>query len=116
MSHDGYSHIGISGVGVINASPRPSSCRRALAGSRRPRQAAVIIRAVPVALLDDQGRGPKERLLQLPNAYDRTGLSKRAVQRAVAHLQRRQLIRVVRKSATAVPEYAVATPWIHPET
>jgi len=30
----------------------------------------------------------------------------------VAHLQRRQLIRVARKSPTAVPEYAVATPWI----
>src|SRR5258706_623636 len=43
---------------------------------------------------------------------DRTGLSKRAVQRAVAHLQRRQLIRVARSSPTAVPEYAIATPWI----
>lgn len=43
---------------------------------------------------------------------DRTGLSKRAVQRAVAHLQRRQLIRIARKSPTAVPEYFVATPWI----
>src|SRR5262249_49285676 len=43
---------------------------------------------------------------------DRTGLSKRAVQRAAAHLQRRQLIRVTRTSATAVPEYGVLTPWV----
>lgn len=43
---------------------------------------------------------------------DRTGLSKRAVQRAVAHLARRQLLKVGRKSATAVPEYTVLTPWV----
>ena len=43
---------------------------------------------------------------------DRTGLSKRALQRAVEHLQRRQLIRVARKSTTAVPDYVVATPWL----
>jgi len=43
---------------------------------------------------------------------DRTGLSKRAVQRAVLHLKKRQLLKVARKSPTAVPEYAVATPWI----
>jgi hypothetical protein len=42
---------------------------------------------------------------------DRTGLSKRATQRAVAHLLRRQLLRVARKSPTAVPEYSVLTPW-----
>src|SRR5262245_29867395 len=43
---------------------------------------------------------------------DRTGLSKRAVQRAVAHLERRQLLKVSRKSPTAVPEYAPTTPWV----
>jgi helix-turn-helix protein len=42
---------------------------------------------------------------------DRTGLSKRAVQRAVAHLLRRQLVRMTRKSPTSVPEYSVMTPW-----
>jgi hypothetical protein len=42
---------------------------------------------------------------------DRTGLSKRAVQRAVAHLERRQLLRVSKKHPTAVPEYVVMTPW-----
>lgn len=43
---------------------------------------------------------------------DRTGLSKRAVQRAVAHLRKRQLLQVDRASPTAVPEYTVRTPWI----
>jgi hypothetical protein len=43
---------------------------------------------------------------------ERTGLSKSAVQRASAHLVRRHLIRVARKAATSVPEYAVLTPWI----
>jgi hypothetical protein len=43
---------------------------------------------------------------------DRTGLSKSSVQRAAAWLERRQLIRVRRRSATAVPEYAVLTPWV----
>src|SRR5688572_4831610 len=43
---------------------------------------------------------------------DRTGLSKRAVQRGVAHLLRRQLVKVHRKTPTAVPEYSVGTPWI----
>jgi hypothetical protein len=43
---------------------------------------------------------------------DGTGLSKSSVQRAAAWLERRQLIRVRRRSATAVPEYAVLTPWL----
>ena len=43
---------------------------------------------------------------------DRTGLSKRAVQRAVAWLEGRELIRVARKSPTAVPEYTVLSPWV----
>jgi hypothetical protein len=43
---------------------------------------------------------------------DRTGLSKRAVQRAVAHLERRKLVRVARKSSTSVPEYEVVRPWV----
>lgn len=43
---------------------------------------------------------------------DRTGLSKRAVQRAIVHLRKRQLVKLARKSPTAVPEYSVTTPWI----
>ena len=59
-----------------------------------------------------RGVGRKSAFFSYQALTDRTGLSKRAVQRAVAHLQRRQLLRVARKSPTAVPEYVVATPWI----
>jgi hypothetical protein len=59
-----------------------------------------------------RGVGRKSAFFSYQTLTDRAGLSKRAVQRAVAHLQRRQLLRVARKSPTAVSEYAVATPWI----
>jgi hypothetical protein len=58
-----------------------------------------------------RGSGRKTGFFSYQMLCDRTGLSKRAAQRAVAHLARRQLIKVARKSRTAVPEYAVATPW-----
>ena len=58
--------------------------------------------------------GRKSAFFSYQLLAERTGLSKRAVQRAVTHLSRRQLIHVRRKSSTAVPEYAVATPWIRP--
>jgi hypothetical protein len=41
-----------------------------------------------------------------------TGLSRSAVQAAVATLTRRQLVRVERASATALSEYTVLTPWV----
>src|SRR4051794_40975781 len=59
-----------------------------------------------------KGVGRKSAFFSYQMLTDRTGLSKRAVQRAVEHLQRRGLIRVGRKSPTAVPEYSVATPWV----
>ena len=59
-----------------------------------------------------KGVGRKRAFFSYQMLTDRTGLSKRAVQRAVVHLLKRQLLRVSRKSATAVPEYSVATPWI----
>ena len=59
-----------------------------------------------------KGVGRRSAFFSYQMLTDRTGLSKRAVQRAVAHLQRRQLIRTARKSATAVPEYTVLTPWV----
>jgi hypothetical protein len=59
-----------------------------------------------------KGLGRKSAFFSYQMLSDRTGLSKRALQRAVEHLRRRQLIRVARKSPTAVPEYAVATPWL----
>lgn len=59
-----------------------------------------------------RGVGRKTAFFSYQMLTDRTGLSKRAVQRAVAHLERRKLIGVSRKSATAVPEYGVRTPWV----
>ena len=59
-----------------------------------------------------RGIGRKSAFFSYQMLTDRTGLSKRAVQRAVAHLKRRQLVRVTSTSPTAVPEYAVTTPWV----
>ncbi len=59
-----------------------------------------------------RGVGRRGAFFSYQMLTDRTGLSKRAVQRAVEHLKRRQLIKVGRKSPTAVPEYSVATPWL----
>jgi hypothetical protein len=58
-----------------------------------------------------RGAGRRSAHYSYQALTDRTGLSKRAVQRAVAHLARRQLLKVTRKSPTAVPEYTVTTPW-----
>lgn len=41
-----------------------------------------------------------------------TGLSKRAVQTAVANLERRKLVGVERRGPTAVPIYTVLRPWV----
>jgi hypothetical protein len=43
---------------------------------------------------------------------DLTGLSKRSVQTALAHLSERRLIRRRLARPTAVPVYTVLTPWI----
>ena len=59
-----------------------------------------------------RGVGRKSAHFSYQMLTDRTGLSKRAVQRAVAHLVKRHLLKVTRKSRTAVPEYSVTTPWI----
>ncbi len=42
---------------------------------------------------------------------DRTGLSRRAVQAAVAALARRQLIRITRNAATDIALYRPLAPW-----
>jgi hypothetical protein len=42
---------------------------------------------------------------------ERTGLSKRSTQIAVAVLRRRFLIEVVRRGATETPEYRPLSPW-----
>jgi len=41
-----------------------------------------------------------------------TGISKRSVQTAVAHLAARRLIRRRKAARTAVPIYTVLTPWV----
>ena len=56
--------------------------------------------------------GRKTAFFSYQTLTDHTGLSKPAVQRAVAWLARRHLLRIRRASPTAVPEYAVLTPWI----
>lgn len=42
---------------------------------------------------------------------DLTGLSKRGVQAAVAHLEARQLVSITKSKPTSVPTYRVNTPW-----
>ena len=47
----------------------------------------------------------------LAQVAEATGLSRRAVQDAIAHLRRRKLLGVSADAPTAVPEYAVRQPW-----
>jgi DNA-binding MarR family transcriptional regulator len=57
--------------------------------------------------------GPRERAIEasLRELAESTGLSKRAVQSAIAKLVRRKLLAVERSSSTAVPSYRVLRPW-----
>jgi hypothetical protein len=50
--------------------------------------------------------------ISLQQFVESTGLSKTAVQRAIALLKRRRLIAVTKFSPTAVPEYAVLRHWV----
>lgn len=59
-----------------------------------------------------KGAGRRSAFFSYQMLSDRTGLSKRAVQRSVAWLENRELLKVTRKSKTAVPEYAVLAPWV----
>jgi hypothetical protein len=58
-----------------------------------------------------RGVGRRSGFFSYQLLADRTGLSKRALQRSVTWLERRALLKVVRKSKTAVPEYATLAPW-----
>jgi CRP-like cAMP-binding protein len=49
--------------------------------------------------------------LALLDIAEATGLSKRTVQNALAHLVYRRLIAVTRASPTSIPEYTVLRPW-----
>jgi hypothetical protein len=55
--------------------------------------------------------GHRSVKLSLKQVAERTGLSKSAVQAALRILLRRQLIRAVHTTRTAVPEYFVQRPW-----
>jgi DNA-binding MarR family transcriptional regulator len=56
------------------------------------------------------GAGRPVKLSHLKIA-DATGLSKSSVQAAIKMLLRRKLIRSLRMSSTAIPEYTVLRPW-----
>lgn len=49
--------------------------------------------------------------MALQDIAEATGLSKRTVQSAIAHLVYRRLLAVDRESPTAVPTYTVLRPW-----
>jgi len=57
------------------------------------------------------GAGTATSQVALLDIAEATGLSKRAVQDAIAWLAKRTLIAVARASITAVPVYAVLRPW-----
>ena len=49
--------------------------------------------------------------LSLAALADATGLARRTVQLAIAHLKRRRLIQVTQAHTTATPQYRVLRPW-----
>jgi hypothetical protein len=53
----------------------------------------------------------KRVALSYSDLAERTGLSKRAAQDAVAHLMRRELIECTKTGATETPRYRPLTPW-----
>jgi len=57
--------------------------------------------------------GERETVASLRQLADETGLSRRAVQDAVARLATRQLVEVRRGGITDVPAYRLLRPWAH---
>jgi len=57
------------------------------------------------------GAGAKSVRMSHQMVADATGLSKSAVQGGMQCLLRRQLVRIHRDSATAIPEYRLLRPW-----
>ena len=57
------------------------------------------------------GAGQAHAQVALIDIAESTGLSKRAVQDALARLATRKLVAVARESITAVPVYSVLRPW-----
>lgn len=73
---------------------------------RRP--AAIVVYLALWSRSDGRPRAVQASLRELAEG---TGLSKRAVQGAIARLVRRRLVAVDRASPTAVPTYTVLRPW-----
>jgi transcription initiation factor IIE alpha subunit len=61
-----------------------------------------------LARIDDNGNAEQSQRA----IAEGTGLSKRAVQTALHHLERRRLISVERDSITAVARYTLHKPWV----
>jgi CRP-like cAMP-binding protein len=64
-------------------------------------------------LLFRRTHGPDRKTVSIAllDIAEATGLSKRTVQSALAHLVYRRLITVRRATITSVPEYTVLRPW-----
>ena len=73
---------------------------------RRP---SALLVYLALWLRADRARGAVA--VSLRELAEGTGLSKRAVQGALAKLVRRKLVAVERASQTAVPAYTVLRPW-----
>jgi DNA-binding GntR family transcriptional regulator len=58
------------------------------------------------------GTGRESAAMSHQSLAESTGISKRSVQTAVAHLVGRRLIRQRKPRPTAVPIYTVLTPWV----
>lgn len=62
------------------------------------------------------GAGRESAAMSLQVLAESTGMSKRSVQNAIAHLLTRRLIRRRLSRPTAVPIYHVLTPWLRKTT
>lgn len=58
-----------------------------------------------------RGAGARDVQVSLLDIAAATGLSKRAVQEAIARLAKRKLLSIQRESITAIPVYVVMRPW-----
>ena len=59
-----------------------------------------------------RGHSSRTASIALRDIAEGTGLSKRAVQNAIARLVKRRLVSLTRASITDVPVYTVLQPWV----
>jgi len=74
---------------------------------RRPSSFIVYLFLLRRCALDSSG----STCMSLAQIAEGTGLSRRAVQDAIAHLDRRELLDASAETPTAVPEYTVRRQW-----